>query len=249
MGVDKTYCGTITLGATTDTLDSEGVVLAERDVCVSEADVLAVLPRFRGDIEQIPPMYSAKKQAGKPLYKLARKGLEVEREPKAVTIRQLELLSFAEKTVKIRVSCTSGTYVRVLAADIGEALGCGAHLSALRREAVGEFTLEQAVLMQALKEDPESLPQYLVTMSDALATLPRIELPKLLQHRVCGGYQLSVADLRVLDVPEFADEDVLTLAEDGGEVLAVARALLPSSDLAWARRDQRALKTERVLAA
>ncbi len=149
----KAYEGTITLGVTTDTLDAEGEVTGRFDGPLpDEAAVRAVLPEFMGDIEQVPPMYSAVKQGGVPLHKLARQGEVVERPPKKVRIDSLEIAAFEGASFDLVVECSAGTYVRTLAADIGEKLGCGAHLSALRRTRSGPFEIEQAVPLEALEE-------------------------------------------------------------------------------------------------
>ncbi len=149
----KAYEGTITLGVTTDTLDAEGEVTGRFEGALpDEAAVRAVLPEFMGDIEQVPPMYSAVKQGGVPLHKLARQGEVVERPPKKVRIEALEIAAFEGESFDLVVQCSAGTYVRTLAADIGEALGCGAHLSALRRTRSGPFEVEQAVPLERLEE-------------------------------------------------------------------------------------------------
>ncbi|KAB2921992.1 MAG: tRNA pseudouridine(55) synthase TruB, partial [Dechloromonas sp.] len=139
LDADKTYEAVVQLGVTTDSGDAEGQVVATAPVTVGEAEVRQALPRFTGAIEQIPPMHSALKRNGRPLYELARKGIEVERAPRAVTIHGLELLDFAGDRLTLRVRCSKGTYIRVLAADLGQALGCGAHLVGLRRTAVGDL--------------------------------------------------------------------------------------------------------------
>lgn len=141
----KAYRATVQLGVITATADAEGEVLATAPVTASEADLHAVLPRFIGEIEQVPPMYSALKRDGKPLYELARQGIEVERAPRKVTIESIELLSWHGDSFVIDVDCSKGTYIRTLAADIGHALGCGAHLAALRRTRVGRHDLSGAV--------------------------------------------------------------------------------------------------------
>ncbi len=151
LNADKTYRATLRLGVTTDTADAEGQVLLTRPVTVSAADFEAVLPRFRGEIEQVPPMYSALKRDGKALYEYARQGIELERAPRRVTIHELRLLGFAGDTAEIDVSCSKGTYIRTLAADIGEALGCGAHLTALRRTRIGKLSVESAVTLEQIE--------------------------------------------------------------------------------------------------
>jgi tRNA pseudouridine55 synthase len=145
MSADKTYEGTMLLGMATDSQDADGVVLVEKPVPpLSVDDIERVFGKFRGDIQQIPPMVSAIKYKGQPLYKLARKGKTVEREPRLIHIYDLRLLALELPKVRFRVACTKGTYVRTLCADIGDALGCGAHLSELRRARSGHFDVKDA---------------------------------------------------------------------------------------------------------
>jgi tRNA pseudouridine55 synthase len=145
MSEDKTYEGMMRLGVTTDSQDADGKVLVEKPVPpVTETDIEAVFTKFRGDIQQIPPMVSAIKHEGTPLYKLARKGKTVEREPRLVHIYDLRLLKLELPRVHFRCSCTKGTYVRTLCHDIGETIGCGAHLAELRRTRSGKFDVKDA---------------------------------------------------------------------------------------------------------
>ena len=151
MSDDKTYEGTMRLGIATDSQDSDGKVIIERPVpSLTEADVEQVFARFRGDIQQVPPMVSALKHQGTPLYKLARKGKTVEREPRLVHIYDLRLVKLHMPHVDFHVMCTKGTYVRTLCHDIGEALGCGAHLAALRRARSGGFDVRNAHTLDEL---------------------------------------------------------------------------------------------------
>jgi len=154
MAGEKVYEGALTLGTTTDSQDREGDVLETRPLPsdLSREAVESLLPEFTGDILQIPPMVSALKKDGVPLYKLAREGKTIEREARPVTIHQLELLEWTPPVVGLRVRCSKGTYVRTLAHDLGEKIGCGAHLSALRRTASGHFSVEDAVTVDALRE-------------------------------------------------------------------------------------------------
>lgn len=177
LDADKTYEAELQLGVVTDSGDAEGLVLSTAPVAVGEADVLDVLPRFTGAIQQIPPMHSALKRDGRPLYELARKGIEVERAPRAVTIHAIELLAFAGEKLRLRVKCSKGTYIRVLAADIGQALGCGAHLTALRRTEVADLSLQGAVTLAELEALDESarLPR-LAPVDALLQSLPAIEV-------------------------------------------------------------------------
>ena len=153
MSEDKTYSGTMTLGVTTSTQDKEGEVLEEREVPdLSREEIIQAFDELTGDFEQIPPMVSAIKKDGVPLYKLARKGKVVERKPRAVSVKGYEVTRVELPEIDFVVDCSKGFYVRTYANDIGESLGCGAHLSSLRRTRSGKFTLERAVAVDVLKE-------------------------------------------------------------------------------------------------
>ena len=153
---DKTYVGAIRLGETTETLDAEGTVLQRHEAPLPDENaVRQVLSEFVGEIEQIPPMYSAVKQGGVPLHRLAREGRSVARAPKRVRIDRIELLKYAPPDVEIEVACTTGTYVRVLAADVGDRLGCGAHLAHLRRTQSGPFRNAMALPPEILAREAE----------------------------------------------------------------------------------------------
>jgi len=173
LDADKTYEAVLKLGVTTDTGDAEGKVTATAAVNVEKETILEILPKFTGAIQQIPPMYSALKRDGRPLYELARKGIEVEREARAVTIYAIDLLDFAGDSLTLRVACSKGTYIRVLAADIGAALGCGAHLSALRRTRVADLDLHGAVTLAELEGlDEGERMAHLQPVDALLHTLP-----------------------------------------------------------------------------
>jgi tRNA pseudouridine55 synthase len=163
-------------------------VLATHPVTASQADLLAVLPRFTGAIEQVPPMHSALKRDGKPLYELARQGIEVERTPRTVTIHALELLAWHGASFDLRVACSKGTYVRTLAADIGMALGCGAHLTALRRTRVGRLDIAETVTPERIEAMPMEARDGLLRPPDALlAGLPVARLNELEAGRLLHG--------------------------------------------------------------
>ncbi|MGM0477422.1 MAG: tRNA pseudouridine(55) synthase TruB, partial [Pseudomonadota bacterium] len=181
LDADKGYHGTIRLGVTTDTGDAEGEVIETRPVpALDEARVEEVLARFRGPIEQLPPMYSAVKQGGQPLYKLAREGREVERKPRPVTIHELQSTRIGEDRIDIEVHCSKGTYIRTLAEEIGEGLGCGGHLSALARTRAGPFDMTRAVTLERLREVAEegtaALDALLMPAETGLEDWPRVQL-------------------------------------------------------------------------
>src|SRR6266850_7267543 len=187
----KTYQAEIRLGVATSTGDAEGEVTATASVDVSSAQVIAALQQLSGAIKQIPPMFSALKRAGRPLYAYARAGVEVERAPRAVTIHRLELLEFEGASVRAVVECSKGTYVRVLAQDMGALLGCGAHLSALRRTRVGELALENSVTLETLAALAPEMRRALLLPFDALiGGLPRVELDASLADRFSHGQRL-----------------------------------------------------------
>lgn len=177
LDADKTYEAEILFGATTDTGDAEGMVLERRDVYFSATDLLAALAGFRGVIEQIPPMYSALKRDGRPLYELARQGVEVERSPRQVTIHELDLLAWSGERCRLRVCCSKGTYIRTLAEDIGARLGCGAHLVALRRVGVGVLDVASALSVEHIESLDESFrATHLAPLDTLLQSLPRVDL-------------------------------------------------------------------------
>jgi tRNA pseudouridine55 synthase len=180
LGADKTYRARARLGITTTTGDSEGEVLRERPVAVDAARLAAALAAHTGDLLQVPPMYSALKQGGERLYALARRGETVERPPRPVHVSRLELLEFDASEFEVELDCSKGTYVRSLIEDIGEALGCGAHMTALRRLRVGALDVRQAMDLERLRalatDEPHALDACLMPIADALAHLPQLEL-------------------------------------------------------------------------
>ena len=195
---DKTYEADLLFGATTDTGDAEGEVVESRPVNFSSADLERALLRFVGAIEQIPPMYSALKRDGRPLYELARQGIEVERAARAVTIHELVLLEHMHDRCRLRVCCSKGTYVRPLAADIGELLGCGAHLTALRRTAVGPLRLADALTLDGIAAFAEERRGELLLAPDALLqSLPAVELDATAMERFMHGNPVAISALVV----------------------------------------------------
>ena len=188
---EKTYEATLRLGLTTDTEDTSGTVLSEQEVHISEVDFLGVLPQFRGKIQQIPPMYSALKINGQKLVDLARKGREVERQSREIEIFQLDCLDFSGDTARLRVRCSKGTYIRTLCKDIGEALGCGGCMAALRRVQAGEYTIEESVALDALiaAEDPQV---YLRPVDSMFRNYPAVTLTEKQELRCRNGNSFTV---------------------------------------------------------
>ena len=194
---DKSYTGTIKLGVRTTSADAEGEVIETRPLeNITEQRILKVLEQFVGDIQQIPPMHSALKVNGQPLYKLAHQGQEIERKPRAVCIFNLTLLRFEGDEVDIAVDCSKGTYIRTLAEDIGQALGCGAHLSALRRTVTGPFDLEDAITLEALEalqeQGFEALDQVLIPAEEALVDWEEVNFTENAAYYICQGQAVLV---------------------------------------------------------
>ena len=205
-GQDKEYLATIRLGIETDTLDATGAVTRERPVPPLGADdVRAVLARFTGDIEQVPPMYSALHAGGKRLHELARAGIAVERAPRRVRIHAFDLVECALPRLRTRVACGSGTYIRSLAADVGDALGCGAHVEALVRTHVGQLRLEDAVPWAVIQAgDASSLAAAIRPADQAVMHLQAVDVSLELGRRLAHGQAVPLSGLGPIDVPATA---------------------------------------------
>ena len=188
---EKTYETVLRLGITTDTEDITGTVLTEQDAFVTGEMLEEVLEKFRGDIMQVPPMYSALKVNGQKLYDLARRGKEVERQPRPITIHELTLLGMEAEGIRLRVRCSKGTYIRTLCKDIGQALGCGGCMAELRRVAAGEYTAQEAVPLQELLET-ENPEQYLRPVDSMFRNYPQVTLSEKQEIRCRNGNSFSV---------------------------------------------------------
>lgn len=211
LDADKAYRATLLLGVTTTTGDAEGEVTARAVVEATDAAVDVVLSRFVGSMEQVPPMHSALKREGRPLYELARAGIEVERAPRQVVIHALRRVERAGDSLTLDVECSKGTYVRVLAEDIGRALGCGAHLTALRRTRVGPLALDDALTLAALEATaPGQRRACLRPVDSLLGSLPRVELDQGLAGRFRQGQRLALdAEPRGVRVRVYGPEEEL----------------------------------------
>lgn len=187
----KSYRVTGRLGETTDSYDSDGTILRKADAAwVQRSDLESEIQKFLGDQEQIPPAYSAIKVQGRPLYDYARSGVEVELKARRIHFSALELENFSAPDFTLKVDCSKGTYVRSLIHDIGEGLGCGAHVTALRRLASGAFNLDRAVDLDLLLENPERAAEHLLSIEDLLQAWPHVELEAEEVGRVISGVPL-----------------------------------------------------------
>lgn len=197
LNADKTYVTVAKLGVVTNTADAEGEILETRSVPdFNQQNLEQILAQFVGNIEQVPPMYSALKVDGQRLYKLAYQGVEVARQPRPVSIHQIDLLHFDQDSFEIRVRCSKGTYIRTLIEDIGNVLGCGAHVSTLRRLSTGPFTEEQMVTMETVEKRMElgdnALDGLLMPVDSALDHLPQTELSEDDTYHLCLGQAVLV---------------------------------------------------------
>ncbi len=224
LDADKVYTGTVKLGVRTTSADAEGEVIETRPVeNITEARVREVLERFVGPQQQVPPMHSAIKQNGQPLYKLAHQGIEVERKPRDIEIFSIELLRLEGDEFDIRVHCSKGTYIRTLAEDIGEALGCGAHLCALYRDAVGPFRdKEQLVTLETLTALAEegrfaAMGSMLLSMGEALDDWPAVQLTENSAYYVRQGQPVQV--------PKAPTHGLVRLLDPEGEFIGVGHIL------------------------
>lgn len=213
---EKTYETVLLLGRTTDTQDVTGTVVEEKEVSITREQLDAVLPKFQGEILQVPPMYSALKVNGQKLYELARKGKEVERQPRPITVFQLTNLGFDGKRLRLRVECSKGTYIRTLCQDIGDALGCGGCMEELRRVRAGDYDITQAVPLETLLES-DTPEDYLRSMDTMFLEFPEIKLTPNQEKRCRNGNSFSVklADGTYRAYSEQGEFLMLAKVEDG----------------------------------
>jgi len=226
LDADKTYVATLRLGVTTATGDCEGEIVATRPVSASRRDLEAILPRFVGRIAQVPPRYSALKRDGRPYYEYAREGVEIDRAARQVDINSIALLSWQAPEAVLAVHCGKGTYIRALAEDIGEALGCGAHLAALSRTATGGFELVDAHTLSALEERGETARDAALLPVDALvAGLARLDLDSADAIRLGQGQPIARAGAADGVVRVYAAGRFAGVAEVSGGVVQARRLL------------------------
>ena len=224
----KRYQTTVKLGQTTTTGDVEGEILLQREVPALTAErIEAVLQQFRGDIQQVPPMYSALKRDGRPLYELARQGIEIERQARPVSIYQLTLLDFTQDRLVLEVTCSKGTYIRVLGEDIGEALGCGGHLIHLHRTQTGHFELIPSYTLEYLETltSPER-DALLLSVYAPVEHLPRVQLPEGREKYFGNGQESNIEHDAAAEVLVFDGDRCLGLAEITDQKRLVPKRLL-----------------------
>ena len=220
---EKTYEAVLQLGITTDTEDTTGTVLEEKPVSVTEQELLDILPKFRGEIQQIPPMYSALKVNGQKLYDLARQGKEVQRKSRTITIFRLDCLEFSGSTARLLVHCSKGTYIRTLCKDIGAALGCGGCMAALRRVQAGEYTIGQAVSLQELI-DTQTPEKYLAEVDSLFVRHEKTVLTPNQEKRCRNGNSFSISLSDGLYRAYSQSGEFLMLAEVKNGIMATVKS-------------------------
>ncbi len=232
-GDDKVYEATMRLGVRTDTQDMTGQVLTEQEPRATDADVKAVLATFAGTITQVPPQYSAVKVRGKALYKWARKGIRMEPPEREVEIREILLQGIELPRVRFTVTCSKGTYIRTLCADMGDRLGCGAALEQLRRTRSGIFREEDAVGLDGDSDEGirAKLEQGLIPMNRALPGLGDIVIPPLMEQKLAKGHQPDCEGLAALQIPSLAAADVVKFISGEGRLVALARMLVSAGEI------------------
>lgn len=217
---DKRYVVTAKLGERTDTSDAEGQVVQSREVNVAEADILAALSAFRGEILQVPTMFSALKHNGRPLYEYARAGITVEREARPITIFELKFIDYQAPFLTLEVHCSKGTYIRTLVDDLGEALGCGAHVTMLRRLAVADYPIGEMMPIEDLALLADSFPnseldRLLLPMDTAVASLPQLNLTAEQTKAVGFGQRVKFENTQALN-------GLVRLFSENGQFLGIA---------------------------
>jgi len=245
----KEYEATLKLGEETTTDDYTGqVVLKQEWKEIQPEKIEALLHIFGGRIHQIPPMFSAVKMRGMPLYRLARKGIEVERKEREVEIYRIQTEEIELPLVRFRVSCSKGTYIRTLARDIGRKAGCGAHLLRLRRIRSGPFTLEQAVSWERIKDFtvPDALYPWLISLKAALPSLPEVIGDEQLVRKVRLGREMMVQDLSAKDLPAFKKGEWLKMSSPEEGLVAILKSEVRGADIPWTDPEVVALRPLRV---
>jgi tRNA pseudouridine55 synthase len=245
----KEYEVTLKLGEETTTDDWTGrVVLKQEWKDVQPETVETLLRTFWGKIHQIPPMFSAVKMQGIPLYRFARKGVEVERKEREVEIYEIQMEEMELPLVRFRVSCSKGTYIRTLGRDLGRKVGCGAHLLRLRRIRSGPFTLDQAISWEKMKDftAPDALSPWLISLKAALPSLPEVIGDEQLVRKVRFGREMMVQDLSAKVLPAFKKGEWLKMSSPGEGLVAILKSEVRGADLPWTDPGAVALRPLRV---
>jgi len=245
----KEYEVTLKLGEETDTDDYTGQVVLKKDwEGVEPEKIQSLIRTFMGRIRQTPPMFSAVKVHGRPLYRLARKGVEVERKEREVEIYKIQTEEIELPLVHFRVSCSKGTYIRTLGRDIGRKIGCGAHLLGLRRIQSGLFTIDRAIPWEGIKNLPtdDALSAWLISLEAALPSLPEVIGDEELVKKVRFGREMMVRDLSAKDLPAFKKGEWLKMSSPEEGLVAILKSEVKKADIPWINPGAVALRPLRV---
>jgi tRNA pseudouridine55 synthase len=244
---DKEYVAEIKLGEETDTYDAQGkVVKVQNYLDVNEDEIRKIILSFKGEDWQLPPSYSALKFKGKKLYQYAREGKSVPRRLKKIKIINIEIKDISLPLVRVKVACTSGTYIRTLAYDIGKKLGCGAHLSSLCRTRVGHLELEHALTFQELERGAGEIFKFLISIEDVFDYLPSLIVKNHFKDRIKNGMELKSYYLDSVG-KEFAEGERLTLKDEAGNILAIGNSLVSSGQIFGMENENKIFEYKRVL--
>jgi len=246
---DKEYEAVIKLGVTTDTYDQEGKIIQMKDdLNISEVEVIRAVESFRGEIWQTPPLYSAIKQKGKKLYQYARAGKQVDRKKRRVIIKDVRVLEIKLPYVKLKVSCSKGTYIRSLANDIGERLECGAHLFSLCRTRIGPFKLKDALDSEAIEEiwNEDKTGDFLISIEKVLAYIPSVVVKDGFAKRIKEGPNLFPSSV-LSPEKEFDKDQMICIKNNQREIIAIGKALRSSDEFLDENRKDRLFEYSRVL--
>jgi len=234
MQCEKEYIATLRLGIETDTQDREGAVIRQTEVIPADhVEILRVFNEFQGAVLQTPPMFSALKHNGVPLYRIARMGGDVPRRPRSITIYRIAVLSFDLPFITFSVQCSRGTYIRTLCADIGTRLQCGAHLVELKRVRNGAFHITGALPLEELKAEVRngSLEKHIIPLNEALPELPEVIVNQQLGKKVFHGMPCTVSDVAGISFPRLATGNRVKIVTDEGKLLAVVECCIDSDEL------------------
>jgi tRNA pseudouridine55 synthase len=243
----KEYRTTMLLGIETDTLDSDGKIVAQRQINVGPEEIRQELSRLVGEIKQTPPQYSALKFKGKPLYKYARKGLKVAVEPRIVRIFSINIEEIALPTVTFTISCSKGTYTRSICGDVGNALGCGACMTGLRRTRNGEFFVGSALSLEQIadEEKKHTLARHVIPMVDALPHFASIEIDETLAEKIKSGHQPTAENMNTHQIP-FLDAGAMIKFTSNDCLIAIGKTLYSRDGVDTSPGEQPAVKIMRV---
>jgi tRNA pseudouridine55 synthase len=243
----KDYTATMLLGVKTDTQDIEGKIIARDAPYVTHEDIEDIFYRFVGEIEQVPPRYSAVKYRGKSLYKWARQGIAIEPPRRTIEIYDIRIDEVNLPYITFRVSCSKGTYVRTLCSDIGEMLGCGACLASLRRTRSGSFFEESAVSLDALG-DASGIrpPDHVICLTDAIPNIPAIYIDHAFARKLRDGYQPVAETLRIYHIPSLAVGDMVKFIDNDSNLVSIAKMLCASDGIDLTDGTKQAVKIVRI---